>query len=56
MLLWKWTEEKSAESEAVLKFQAFKTGKRLKIGDKPNEYIVQASDIDLMTTFEREAA
>jgi periodic tryptophan protein 2 len=37
MLMWKWTEERSQESEAVLKFQAFKTGKRLKTGDK-NEY------------------
>ena len=38
MLLWRWTDERSAESESILKFQEFKTGKRLKTGDKPNEY------------------
>jgi hypothetical protein len=36
--MWKWTEERSKESEALLKFQSHKTGKRLKTGDKPNEY------------------
>ncbi len=56
MLLWRWTEDRSNESEAVLQFQAFKTGKRLKTGDKPNEYIVQPSDIDLMTSLEKEAS
>ncbi len=36
MIFWKWTEEKSTESEAILKFQEFKSGKRLKTGEKPN--------------------
>ena len=40
MLLWKWTDERSTDSESILKFQSFKTGKRLKIGEKPNEYKV----------------
>jgi len=56
MLLWRWTEERSAESNSVLNFQAFKTGKRLKTGDKPNEYKVKESDIDLMTSLERDAS
>ena len=54
MLMWKWTEERSQESESVLKFQAFKTGKRLKVSDK--DYVeVQKQDQDLMTALEREA-
>lgn len=56
MLLWRWSEDRSTESESVLKFQAFKTGKRLKTGDKPNEYVVQPSDMDLMTSLERDAS
>lgn len=56
MLLWRWTEERSQESESVLKFQAFKTGKRLKTGDKPNEYKVTEDDCELMTALERDAS
>jgi len=55
MIFWKWTEEKSTESEALLKFQEFKSGKRLKTGEKPNQYVVTSNDIELMTDFEREA-
>jgi len=56
MLMWKWTDERSDESQKVLKFQEFKTSKRLKVGDKPNEYQVQEADKELMTDFERDAS
>ena len=56
MLMWKWTEERSEESQKVMKFQEFKTSKRLKLGDKPNEYQVQTADEDLMTSLERDAS
>ena len=56
MIFWKWTTERSAESESVLKFEEFKTGKRLKTGDKPNQYIVTQSDTKLMTELEKEAS
>ena len=33
LLLWKWTPERSEEAAQVIKFQEFKMGKRLKLGD-----------------------
>ena len=35
----KWTDEKSEESQKQIEFATFKSQKRLKTGDKPNEYI-----------------
>jgi periodic tryptophan protein 2 len=39
VLLWKWTDEKSEESQKQIEFATFKSQKRLKTGDKPNEYV-----------------
>lgn len=40
----------------MLKFQEFKTGKRLKTGDKPIEYQIKDRDTELMTLLERDAS
>lgn len=55
MLMWKWSDERSDESNSVLKFQQFKTGKRLKVNDK-SQYVVKEADVELMTSLERDAA
>ena len=52
--MWKWTEDRSKESDAQIRFEEFKMGKRLKTGDKPNEYKIVEADSDLFTDFERE--
>jgi len=56
LLLWKWTADRSKESDAVIKFEEFKMGKRLKTGHKPNQYIVVSADHELFTPFEQELA
>lgn len=57
LLLWKWTPNRSEEADKVIKYQEFKMGKRLKLGqDKPNAYAVTDDDVELMTELEREAA
>ena len=54
LLLWKWTEERSKESQAALEFQGQKMGKRLKLGqEKPHEYQVTENDTQLMSELER---
>ena len=53
MLLWKWTDEKTAESQKQIEFAQFKQQKRIKTGEKPNEYIQKEADIAEMTDFER---
>lgn len=56
LLLWKWTSDRSKESDAVIKFEEFKMGKRLKTGPKPNQYVVVPADTDLFSPFEQELA
>ena len=53
MLLWKWTDEKTAESQKQIEFAQFKQQKRIKTGEKPNEYIQKEADIAEMTDFEK---
>ena len=53
MLLWKWTNDKSEASQKQIEFANFKQQKRLKLGDKPNEYLQTEADTSLMTDFER---
>lgn len=53
MLLWKWTDEKSEGVQKLLEFAQFKTGKRLKTGSKPNEYIPVESDEALYSDLEK---
>jgi periodic tryptophan protein 2 len=55
MLLWKWTDQRSEEAQRVLDFQGIKSQKRLKLGDKPNEYHPTEQDQDLFTDFEKRA-
>lgn len=52
MLFWRWSDERSKESEAVLNFQTHKTGKRLKTGPNPNEYKPTEQDTSLYTPLE----
>ena len=39
LLIWLWTEEKSKESESMIKFNSFKSGKRLKTGPKEEQIV-----------------
>ena len=54
LLLWKWTEDRLKEADSQIKFEEFKMGKRLKTGDKPNEYKIVKDDEDLFTELEKE--
>ena len=54
LLLWKWSPNKSEESQKQIEFMEFKQQKRLKTGAKPNEYIQTGQDTELMTKFEKE--
>ena len=57
LLLWKWNPTRSEEADKMVKFQQFKMGKRLKVGqEKPNVQQVTDADLELMTELEREAA
>lgn len=38
LLFWKWTEDRSKASDDQIRFEEFKSGKRLKTGSKPNQY------------------
>ena len=53
VLLWKWSDEISKEAKQQLEFAQFKSQKRLKLGDKPNEYVQKEQDLSLMTEFEQ---
>lgn len=52
ILIWKWTDEKSEGVQRNLEFAQFKMGKRLKTGDKPNEYVPVDEDTQLYSEFE----
>lgn len=52
ILIWKWTDEKSEGVQRNLEFAQFKMGKRLKTGDKPNEYMPVDEDTQLYSEFE----
>jgi hypothetical protein len=52
ILIWKWTDEKSEGVQRNLEFAEFKMGKRLKTGDKPNEYVPVDEDMQLYSEFE----
>jgi hypothetical protein len=52
ILIWKWTDEKSEGVQRNLEFAEFKMGKRLKTGDKPNEYVPVDEDTQLYSEFE----
>jgi hypothetical protein len=52
ILIWKWTDEKSEGVQRNLEFAEFKMGKRLKTGDKPNEYVPVEEDMQLYSEFE----
>jgi hypothetical protein len=52
-LLWKWTETKSEGAQKQLKFEEFKMQKRLKTGDKPNEYVPVDRDFEFYSERER---
>ena len=52
--MWKWTEDRSKETNSQIKFEEFKMGKRLKTGDKLNEYKVVKYDEELFTELEKE--
>jgi hypothetical protein len=52
ILMWKWTDEKSEGVQRNLEFAEFKMGKRLKTGDKPNEYVPVDEDTQLYSEFE----
>lgn len=45
ILIWKWTSEKSEGVQRNLEFAEFKMGKRLKTGEKPNEYTPVEADV-----------
>ena len=53
LLMWRFTEERSKESDAQIRFEEFKQGKRLKTGAKPNEYKVVKADEELFTELEQ---
>jgi hypothetical protein len=38
LLFWKWTEDRSKASDDQIRFEEFKSSKRLKTGSKPNQY------------------
>jgi hypothetical protein len=52
ILIWKWTDEKSEGVQRNLEFAEFKMGKRLKTGEKPNEYVPVDEDTQLYSEFE----
>ena len=52
ILIWKWTDERSEGVQRNLEFAQFKMGKRLKTGDKPNEYVPVEEDTQLYSEFE----
>ena len=56
LLLWKWTDERSKEAQSALEFEGFRSGKRLKTGEKPNQYKVKEADVALFTDFERQSS
>jgi hypothetical protein len=51
-LIWKWTDEKSEGVQRNLEFAQFKMGKRLKTGEKPNEYFPVDEDTKLYSDLE----
>lgn len=52
VLIWKWTDEKSEASQRQLEFKQFQQQKRLKVGEKPNEYKVTGQDLSCMSELE----
>lgn len=52
ILIWKWTDERSEGVQRNLEFAQFKMGKRLKTGDKPNQYVPVQEDTQLYSEFE----
>ena len=56
LLLWKWTDERSQEAQNALEFEGFRSGKRLKVGEKPNQYKIKDADVALFTDFERQSS
>ena len=52
ILIWKWTDERSEGVQRNLEFAQFKMGKRIKTGDKPNEYVPVQEDTQLYSEFE----
>jgi periodic tryptophan protein 2 len=53
ILIWKWTDDKSEGAQRNLEFHQFKSGKRLKTGAKPNEFIPIEEDTDLYSELEQ---
>lgn len=56
VLMWKWTSEKSEASQKQLEFKQFQQQKRLKTGDKPNEYKQTEQDLSCMSEMEKQVS